>query len=323
MQAPKARALARNRAGWLARYARLRASALRAGLVLIYHKLGDPSAAPERELVPALDPALFGGQLAHLARWYRAVPAAQIQAAAAGRRRGQRFPVAITFDDDLRSHAELALPALRRAGLAATFFLSGASLDGPHRFWWERLQVATDRGIDLAAALGPVLRAESDNIHSWAGAIESSRPDERRRVAAALEERIGPDPPESGMRRGEVAALVEAGFEVGFHTLRHHRLPLLDDAELAAAVREGREELERAAGRPVRSISYPHGKADARVAAAAREAGYEWGFTGVADAVTPATDPLLLPRLDVQGGLPTGLARQLVGALERASRRVP
>jgi peptidoglycan/xylan/chitin deacetylase (PgdA/CDA1 family) len=322
MQAPKARAVARSRAGWLARYARLRASALRAGLVLVYHKLGDPPGDPARELVPALDPALFDGQLAHLARWYRVVPAVDIQAAASARRRGERFPVAISFDDDLRSHAEVALPALRRAGLTATFFLSGASLDGPHRFWWERLQAAADQGVDLAAAVGPGVQPERPSIHGWALAIESSAPDEGRRVAAALQERIGPDPPDSGMRRAEVVALVEAGFDVGFHTLRHHRLPLLGDAELATALRDGRGELEAAVGRPVRSISYPHGKGDARVAAAAREAGYERGFTGVADPVTPASDPLLLPRLESEETSRERFARQLIGALERASRRV-
>jgi peptidoglycan/xylan/chitin deacetylase (PgdA/CDA1 family) len=323
MQAPNARTLTRSRAGWLARHARLRASALRAGLVLIYHKLGDPPGDPERELVPALDPALFDDELAHLAQWYRVVPAVDIQAAASARRRGERFPVAISFDDDLRSHAEVALPALRRAGLTATFFLSGASLDGPHRFWWERLQAAADQGMDLAGAVGPAVQPEGDRIHDWALAIESSAPGERLRVAAALEERIGPDPPDSGMRRGEVVALVEAGFDVGFHTLRHHRLPLLDDTELATALRERRGELEGAVGRPVRSISYPHGKGDARVAAAAREAGYERGFTGVADAVTPASDPLLLPRLDSEETSRERFARQLIGALERASRRVP
>jgi hypothetical protein len=73
----------------------------------------------------------------------------------------------------------------------------------------------------------------------------------------------------------------------------------------------------------VRSISYPHGKGDARVAAAAREAGYERGFTGVADAVTPAIDPLLLPRVESEKTSRERFARQLIGALERASRRVP
>ena len=57
--------------------------------------------------------------------------------------------MAITFDDDLRSHVDFAAPLLARVGATATFFLSGSSLDDPNRFWWERLQEAFDRGLDL------------------------------------------------------------------------------------------------------------------------------------------------------------------------------
>ncbi len=144
------RRLAGSPPGRLARYALLRLSGRRAGLALVYHKLGDPPGDPRRELVPALSPRLFEAQLGHLARLYRVVPCRELQEAVAARRRGQRFPVAITFDDDLASHAGHALPALRAAGLPATFFLSGASLESPHRFWWERLQAAVDGGRDVS-----------------------------------------------------------------------------------------------------------------------------------------------------------------------------
>ena len=70
--------------------------------------------------------------------------AADILGAIRSRRRGERFPVAITFDDDLPEHVHEALPALRAAGVKATFFLNGASLDAPHAFWWEDLQRAVD-----------------------------------------------------------------------------------------------------------------------------------------------------------------------------------
>ena len=313
------RRLAGSAQGRLARYALLRLSARHAGLALVYHKLGDPPGDPRRELVPALSPRLFEAQLAHLARLYRVVPCRELQAAAAARRRGQRFPVAITFDDDLASHAAHALPALRGAGLPATFFLSGASLEGPHRFWWERLQTAFDTGRDVGALAGAGIHAAGGTgIHDWGEAIESATPEKRRGAAAALEELVGPDPGGAGMRAADVAALAGAGLEVGFHTLRHERLPALGDAALEAALSDGREALGQAAGTEIATISYPHGKADARVAAAARAAGYEAGFTGVPAAVTPASDPLLLPRVDVLNTTLEDFARQLVGALERA-----
>jgi peptidoglycan/xylan/chitin deacetylase (PgdA/CDA1 family) len=310
--------LRRRRGVWLARYLRLRCAARRAGLVLVYHRVEPTGGDPEHELVPALGVRLFEAQLSHLAAWYRVVAPSEIIAASARRRRGERYPVAITFDDDLRSHARLAMPTLRRTRAPAAFFLCGASLEHPYRFWWELLQSAVDERRELAG-LGPAgLRPGREGIHGLGAAIEAASPDERMQIAARLAEIAGPDPEDAGMRAADVAALAAAGHEIGFHTLRHDLLPALDDAGLDAALRDGREPLERSAGRTLAAISYPHGRADARVAAAARRSGYEYGFTGAPGAVTPHSDPLLLPRIDVVNTTLGEFARQLVGTLERA-----
>jgi peptidoglycan/xylan/chitin deacetylase (PgdA/CDA1 family) len=307
----------RGRAGWLVRHLRLRASARRAGIALVYHRVGQPAGDPARDLVPTLDSRLFEAQLAHLTERYLVVPSSELQAAALRRRRWERYPVAITFDDDLGSHAAVAMDRLRRAGLPATFFLSGASLDRPYRFWWERLQAAADQGVELACVLGPWLGPSGDGIQAWAKAIESSSSEQRAHATEALAERIGPDPPDAGMRRAEVASLAAAGFEIGFHTLRHDLLPSLEDSSLELALLEGRAALEQVSGGRLAAISYPHGKADARVARAAQKAGFERGFTGVARAVTPNSDPLLLPRVEVPHTTLEDFALQIVGALAR------
>src|SRR5205807_10488023 len=89
-------------------------SPLRRGVVIVYHGVGDPQGDWTRELLPTLGTRLFDSQLRHLRRRYHVVPASQILAAAAGRRRGKRFPVALTFDDDLLSHVLTATPTLER-----------------------------------------------------------------------------------------------------------------------------------------------------------------------------------------------------------------
>jgi hypothetical protein len=71
----------------------------------------------------------------------------------------------------------------------------------------------------------------------------------------------------------------------------------LDDDDLARAMEEGRSELADTVGQPLTAISYPHGRADARVASAARAAGFDVGFTGSPELVTDQSDPLLLGRL--------------------------
>jgi peptidoglycan/xylan/chitin deacetylase (PgdA/CDA1 family) len=269
-----------------------RFSGRRVGAALVYHRVGDPAGDPRRELVPALGTELFTAQVRHLADGYRLVTASELAGATSERQRGERFPVAITFDDDLSSHVDVAAPILSAAGATATFFVSGASLHGPHRFWWERLQAAFDDGVDLST-----LDLPSDaTVHQVGLRIQSMPPRARDELDARLAELAGPDPEESGLRDEGLRRLVASGLEIGFHTRRHDVLPALGDTELAEAMRAGRSELEDVAG-PLRTISYPHGLADARVAAAARAAGFEAGFTGLPAAVTSGSDPLLLGRV--------------------------
>jgi peptidoglycan/xylan/chitin deacetylase (PgdA/CDA1 family) len=260
-------------------------------VALVYHRVGDPAGDPRRELVPAMGTKLFAAQVRHLASGYRLVVASELLAATRERRCGERFPVAITFDDDLSSHVEAAAPILSSAGATATFFISGASLYGPYRFWWERLQAALDDDVDLSP-----LDLRGATIHEVGRGIQSLPPRARDELDARLAELVGPDPQESGFRAEALRRLVASKVEIGFHTRRHDVLPALGDAELAEAMQAGRSELEEVAGR-LRTISYPHGLADARVAGAARAAGFEAGFTRLPAAVTSGSDPLLLPRV--------------------------
>jgi peptidoglycan/xylan/chitin deacetylase (PgdA/CDA1 family) len=289
----------------------LRRSGRRIGAALVYHRVGDPPGELERELVPALGSSLFAAQLRHLSSEYRLVAASELPRAVHERRRGERLPVAITFDDDLRSHVEVAAPLLRGAGAPATFFLTGASLRAPHQFWWERLQTAVDRGLDLSS-LGLPGADETRGIHQLGQTIEMLTASERDEIDAELGRLVGPDPSHVGLRSRDVERLAREGFEIGFHTQRHDPLPGLTGEELERAMRDGRPELERLAGKRMGAIAYPHGRADARVAAAARAAGFELGFTGSREVVRPESDPLLLgrvsPSYESVGALALGLA---------------
>jgi peptidoglycan/xylan/chitin deacetylase (PgdA/CDA1 family) len=295
----------------------LRRTALRAGLAIVYHGLAEQPGDPAREIVPAHGTELFRSQLDQLARRYRPVPASRLAAAARMRRRGEPFPVAITFDDDLPSHAELALPLLREANASATFFLGGSAR------WSEQLQAVLDAGAQAPAPVEPGMSAADARA-----AVEALAPGERRRFEVELgeiaREHSAPEP------TADPAALAAAGHEIGFHTRAHRVLTELADEELSHELTHGRDELAAAAGGgAITSFAYPFGVADERVAAAARAAGYQAAFTVEPAAVTPATDPLLLPRLDAPFDPPQRLAwhaaRALLTALasgaESGSRR--
>jgi peptidoglycan/xylan/chitin deacetylase (PgdA/CDA1 family) len=285
---------------------RARLSARRAGITLVYHRVGgDTSGDPSREILPALSSAVFARQLRHFRRHYRIVRAQELLDAVRSRRRGARFPVCITFDDDLATHVREALPALQQAGVTATFFVGGVSFESPHSFWWQDLQRAVDERLVTADAVPQVAHADLDAalarepkaIFRVAAAIERLAPSKREEAAAVLRAAVGARAAEDPLTAADVRTLVAGGCDVGFHTLRHEALPLLDDDTLEQALRDGRDALDAVVGSRLDAISYPHGKADDRVAAAARAAGFSLGFVTGARPVTADTEPLLVPRI--------------------------
>ena len=84
----------------------------------------------------------------------------------------------------------------------------------------------------------------------------------------------------TGTRRGfmtaaQVRELHGQGFEVASHSATHAFLSDLADDRLREELRGSRQTLEDMIGAPVRHLSCPGGRWSPRVAAAAREAGYE------------------------------------------------
>lgn len=299
---------------------RTRLSADGLGLAVMYHGIARGPHAPRPQLVPTPEITTFRAQLEHLAAHYRVVPPSRLLQAAGGRRRGDAPAIAITFDDDLASHRQLAMPILLELGLPAGFFVSGASLSGPFAFWWERLQRLMDERDHAPAALPSWLRmrvgaeGQGDSIQAIARVIENLSPSERDAAAAELGDLVGPDPPDAGLRREAVRELAQAGFEIGFHTKRHYKLSLLPDADLHRSLREGRNEIEATVGSRLSMIAYPHGAADARVARFAAAAGFRLGFTTTPHAVAPAGDPLLVGRIDAEAISVKRLASTLAAA---------
>jgi peptidoglycan/xylan/chitin deacetylase (PgdA/CDA1 family) len=74
-----------------------------------------------------------------------------------------------------------------------------------------------------------------------------------------------------------LTSLREAGWEIGSHTVSHPRLTELGAADLDSELRDSKAEIERHVGERCRSIAYPYGDVDDRVARAAQACGYEAG----------------------------------------------
>lgn len=285
----------------------VRWSARRVGFALVHHEVVD-APRPVPEIVPSLSRAELDAQLAFLTRHLQVVPASDLVAAVGGRRRGERLPVAITFDDDLTSHVEQAVPALRRAGVPATFFLDGMA-DEPRPYWWRRLQRLVDDGR-LADACRALELDPASPLARVVAECESRGPDAARALTAAM-----PDA-DDGLLTAQQIKELAAAADVGLHPRGHARMTSLADDGLDGALDAAR--LRSLTAQPITSVAYPHGAADQRVAAAARRAGFTAGFTTEGVAVRDGDDPLLLPRITVGAATGAQLALLLVRGLRAA-----
>ena len=86
---------------------------------------------------------------------------------------------------------------------------------------------------------------------------------------------------------------------IGAHGDSHSRLTELLDVDLAAELKGAKSWLENIAGKPVTSLSYPHGAVDARVRAAAAAAGFALACTSEFGANEAGRDSLALRRIDI------------------------
>ncbi len=91
----------------------------------------------------------------------------------------------------------------------------------------------------------------------------------------------------------------EPGCEIGAHGLTHARLDALAGDALARELSESRRRVEDALGRAVSVMTWPHGAASRRTAAAARAAGFSRAGCSLYGANAPDRDPLLLMRTEI------------------------
>ena len=87
-----------------------------------------------------------------------------------------------------------------------------------------------------------------------------------------------PSAPEMrAMTWNDLGELAEVGWEIGSHTRTHPRLTQLSDAEVREQLEGSQADCAQHLGRRMRTISYPYGEVDDRVAALTGEAGFEAG----------------------------------------------
>lgn len=271
--------------------------------ILIYHRVL-PAPDPLRTYDVEADE--FRAQMAWVRDCFKVLP---LREAVKLLKEGKLPPAAaaITFDDGYRDNVTTALPILRQLGLTATFFIASGYLDGG--IMWNDAVIEHVRNLpageidlsrfDLGVEQLDGTTTRFNTIMRLLKALKH-RPFPERKVEVDELTAGTPLPTDLMMTSDHLHTLVEAGMEVGGHTRLHPILARLSNEEALREIEEGKADLEKVIGRPLRLFAYPNGRPgeDYRQehVKMVRAAGFEAAVStspGVATATTSAWE---LPR---------------------------
>lgn len=312
----------------------LRARVQRHGLVLMYHRVAQPSSDPWDMSV---SPAHFAEHLDVIQSRARCLPLPEFANRMGSPDRPRRM-VAITFDDGYRDNLLNAAPALEARDMPATVFVVSGSVNSGQDFWWDALarvfltMPALPESLDIVSAgkrhswtLGEGAICSPQEVQSFATWSAGNTPPWHPRQtvflgvwailgalgladAEALCERVvawggaeRPGPADDHvMTREEVARLARDGLiEVGGHTRTHCQLDRTDQAEAAAEIAGCRADLREMIGRDIHSFTYPFGRFAPGTPDIVREAGFTQACTNRWRVAFPGTDRFRIPRVNV------------------------
>lgn len=283
-------------------------------LVLLYHGVyeesrGNPSPLDNLHVARGE----FHRQMRWLHRRYNFVSLPQVIAWLQRRAPLPPHPALVTFDDGYRNNAKVAWPILEALGIPAVFFVPTAFVGAQRLYWAEELEhrLYFAPGDSVTVGNGTPLRFSLEGLEERRAAfrllserLKAMPPGERERACRRLAQELPfpPGLPSSDTARmcwDEVRRLLEAGADVGSHSVTHALLPQLPASEAYEELWQSKRELEERLGIRARALAYPNGDSDPIVRALARGAGYDCAFTVQPHLNSLEDDPLALGRIPV------------------------
>lgn len=270
-----------------------------------------------------IDAAGFNWQMALLSDFFNPLP---LQIALDLQKSGDLPPasVCVTFDDGYADNVEIALPILEKYGIPATFFISSGFLDGG-RMWndtiLESFKSIAAKEVDLSViGLGhrplATRSARRELAHEAIDALKH-RPPEQRNAATRFIASLACGLPENlMMASSQVKRLVEAGMEIGGHTVSHPILSALDPDEARWEILDGKNALEALTGKPIVLFAYPNGKPGRDYSDDHKKLLPDLGFKAAVSThwgvSTSATDIWQLPRFTPWDRKPAGFMLRMI-----------
>lgn len=175
----------------------------------------------------------------------------------------------ITFDDGYADNHDVALPILKRHGLSATFFVATGFLDGG-RMWndsiIESVRLYGGSSLDVSdLGLGrhacSSIAERRATIGTLIGEIKYRPVAERISITEKIAQLCGVRLPcDLMMTSNEVKAMLQAGMQIGAHTVSHPILARATDSQAREEIQSSKRFLEQLLGERVSLFAYPNGK---------------------------------------------------------------
>ncbi|MAE96800.1 MAG: hypothetical protein CL910_19295 [Deltaproteobacteria bacterium] len=284
-----------------------RAGRDRLNIVTFHRVLPDPAASPLPHL--AVTPDFLRNALRFFAQHYTCLTLSEAAKRFFDGDQPARPLLAVTFDDGRKDNFLHGVPALRAAGIRATFFVPAGRVDDTTPLWhdelgWLARHLLEEGQGDLLGSLAGRAELADRGVHAVVQHAKGLPGPERESLLTFLRQRTGGislPQWEGPMPWSELRQLMHEGYEIGSHSLSHDVLLDRLGADQRAEVFESKRLLEENLNTEVKSFCFPTGEYDATTLGEIREAGYQCAVTTRPGSNSRDSDPYELLRHDIQG----------------------
>jgi peptidoglycan/xylan/chitin deacetylase (PgdA/CDA1 family)/CelD/BcsL family acetyltransferase involved in cellulose biosynthesis len=236
--------------------------------ILIYHRVNDD----QDPFLGATRVDTFRQQMEFIAKHFPIVSLDDI-ASGGWRNRGEKFCVAVTFDDGYRDNYLNAFPILRGLNIPATIFLTSGCVQDGKLPWYDQVALAfklTARKSldwDQHAAPGGAMESTEARIRKTQRTLEwlwGLNTEDRLRCLPELFKvlRVSREPNLSNFMLNwtEIREMGKNGISFGAHTVTHPVLSHCKTEDVETEVVESKKTIERNVRQPVNHFAYPFGR---------------------------------------------------------------
>lgn len=232
--------------------------------ILIYHRV-----LPEQDFMRPNEPtvAVFNWHMQLISRYFSPLSLANALELM-DKNQLPNNAICVTFDDGYADNEKYALPILQKWEIPATVFVSTGFMNGG-RMWNDTVVEAVrcmNANICLESiGLGSYEINNNDQKREAAyhiiSKIKHLNPSERLAITEYIES-ICPTvlPTDLMLNHKTLLNLVEAGIEIGGHTVNHPILANLSNEEALEEITRGKQIIEGIIDKKIRYFAYPNGK---------------------------------------------------------------